>query len=88
HTSPSYDTVSYVWGSNDSASCIECDGMSLPITHNLGDALRKLRDPMSVRSLWVDAICINQKDEVERASQVQLMGLIYWTARQVHVWLG
>ena len=35
-----------------------------------------------------DAICINQKDLDERATQANLMGQIYSTAAEVLVWLG
>ena len=38
--------------------------------------------------LWVDAICINQKDDEERAAQVQRMGLIFSSAQCVLAWLG
>jgi hypothetical protein len=38
--------------------------------------------------LWVDALCINQEDAVERANQVKMMGKIYGRARRVTVWLG
>jgi hypothetical protein len=37
---------------------------------------------------WIDAICINQQDLSERASQVQLMGKIYSSASWVIVRLG
>jgi hypothetical protein len=38
--------------------------------------------------IWIDALCINQSDNVEKAIQVPLMGSIYTNARQVIVWLG
>jgi hypothetical protein len=38
--------------------------------------------------MWADGVCINQNDLDERARQVSLMGLIYWKARKVLVWLG
>ncbi|KAF4424395.1 Heterokaryon incompatibility protein 6 [Colletotrichum fructicola] len=38
--------------------------------------------------LWVDFICINQSDLVERAAQVGIMPKIYSRAEKVHVWLG
>jgi hypothetical protein len=38
--------------------------------------------------LWVDAICINQGNNEERAQQVQLMAKIYSRATRVLVWLG
>lgn len=37
---------------------------------------------------WVDAICINQENDAEKASQVALMGHIYKRAQSVIVWLG
>jgi hypothetical protein len=38
--------------------------------------------------MWIDAICINQADLVERGEQVQLMDSIYRQAASVVVWLG
>jgi hypothetical protein len=38
--------------------------------------------------LWVDAICINQKDDAERNAQVKRMADIYNRASNVCVWLG
>jgi hypothetical protein len=38
--------------------------------------------------LWADALCINQSDLEERASQVQLMAQIYTGASKVLIWLG
>ncbi|KAH7411310.1 heterokaryon incompatibility protein-domain-containing protein [Cadophora sp. MPI-SDFR-AT-0126] len=41
-----------------------------------------------LRSLWADAICINQNDEQERTSQVRLMGTIYSQTSLAISWLG
>jgi len=38
--------------------------------------------------VWIDAICIDQEDEVERAGQVGLMGRIYMEAVHCAVYLG
>jgi hypothetical protein len=38
--------------------------------------------------IWIDAVCINQEDLDERASQVKIMTWIYGCAHQVFVWLG
>ena len=38
--------------------------------------------------LWVDAICINQHDQAEKAIVVPRMNLIYRRAMEVIVWLG
>lgn len=59
----------------------------LTVTRNLEGALRRLRSCSLDRILWIDALCINQKDVQERGQQVQLMARIYASARQVLVWL-
>jgi len=69
---------------------------SIAIGMNLSDFLVQLNDgrcrgnyfPPSTVSLWIDAVCINQKDKAEQASQIPLMGDIYSTAESVIVWLG
>ncbi|KAK4234443.1 heterokaryon incompatibility protein-domain-containing protein [Achaetomium macrosporum] len=38
--------------------------------------------------IWIDAICINQHDIDERASQVRIMDKIYKTAAHTIIWLG
>ncbi|KAJ8112922.1 hypothetical protein OPT61_g4827 [Boeremia exigua] len=40
------------------------------------------------RALWVDAVCIDQRNVQERSSQVRMMYKIYFQAEQVLVWLG
>ncbi|KAK3620596.1 hypothetical protein LTR56_023309 [Elasticomyces elasticus] len=47
-----------------------------------------LRSRLKRRTLWIDALCIEQANAVERASQVSLMGTIYSSAERVNVWLG
>lgn len=66
---------------------IEINEHLLPITRNLGDALRYLF-VRGERRLWIDAICINQHDMQERGNQVGLMGRIYAASKKVVVWLG
>jgi hypothetical protein len=38
--------------------------------------------------IWIDAICINQEDSVERDAQVRRMKTIYEQAERVIIWLG
>ncbi|EOO02615.1 putative heterokaryon incompatibility protein [Phaeoacremonium minimum UCRPA7] len=58
------------------------------ITQNLYDALQQLRKSDEDLALWVDAICINQHDDTEKATQIPLMAQIYSNASVVHIWLG
>ncbi|PMD30671.1 HET-domain-containing protein [Hyaloscypha variabilis F] len=93
----SYEALSYVWGSEDNPSFVSVRNIKqstqprswqLPVTRNLGEALRYLRKEDEARILWVDAVCINQQDLGERSAQVSKMGDIYRNAAQVDVWLG
>lgn len=67
---------------------IECKGGHIGITPNCRDALTDLRRLYGNITVWVDSICINQKDEGEKGLQIDLMQDIYARARVVYVWLG
>jgi hypothetical protein len=86
----SYDALSYCWGNPKHTVDIYVSHKRIAVTINLNDALHRLRHgPGSQpRTLWVDAICINQEDREEQGHQVQMMGKIYEYARCVPVWLG
>lgn len=98
---PEFEALSYTWGNatydddggestahDDLQYIAEWRGVDIPITKNLFDALSELAMPGASNYLWIDALCINQEDLDERASQVLLMGDIYALARRVIVWLG
>ncbi|KAI1076156.1 HET-domain-containing protein [Whalleya microplaca] len=86
--SPLYEAISYVWGDPHNRCDITCNDRRLSITVNLDTVLRHLRLPSESRSLWADAICINQDDKEERGRQVRRMKDIYSKASQVLIWLG
>lgn len=75
--SDGYEALSYVWGGNKFTAEITLNNEPYSITPNLEMALRHLRRPSAERTLWVDALCINQHDLVERSRQVLLMKDIY-----------
>ncbi|KAI0469545.1 HET-domain-containing protein [Xylaria cf. heliscus] len=58
------------------------------VTQNLAEAIRHLRHRDKTRSLWIDALCINQADDLERGEQIACMGRIYSRARGVVAFLG
>lgn len=47
------------------------------VTYNLEVALQQLRHAERERILWVDALCINQENDLEKSEQVRPMGRIY-----------
>ncbi|ENH69208.1 Heterokaryon incompatibility protein 6, OR allele [Fusarium oxysporum f. sp. cubense race 1] len=61
---------------------------TLYIGGNLAGALNHLRYPDKARTLWVDAICINQNDISEKNIQVPRMADIFRSAVRVVIWLG
>lgn len=85
---PAYKALSYSWGEVKVLYTIDIDGCVFGIGPNLRAALQSIRHPKEPTYLWVDAICINQKDIAERNYQVTIMHGIYQEAVQVIVWLG
>ncbi|KAF5723790.1 heterokaryon incompatibility het-6 [Fusarium mundagurra] len=96
-----YTCISYVWGDPKATEEIIVDGTPTKVTVNLATALRHLKkhwtdierksDPeldTSKFRLWADAICINQKDDIERLHQVNMMADIYSSAAMVLAWLS
>lgn len=83
-----YEALSYCWGDANDTRPIQCNGTTFSVTSNLEAALLRLRRPDAPRVLWVDAVCINQSNLAERASQVGQMRTIYRNAARVLVWLG
>jgi hypothetical protein len=85
-----YEAVSYTWGTPEFTHSITCDEgtTTLKITPSVDLLLRQVRKQRYVRYLWVDAICLNQADKVEKYVQGGLMGDIYRQARRVLIWLG
>ena len=67
---------------------ITLENTQFPIRENLARALSSLTSQGLKGPFWIDAICIDQNNTVERSSQVMLMGDIYAGADEVIVWLG
>jgi len=80
---PNYEALSYVWGDETVTETVTVDAMEVHATVNLIVALRRIRHGDRNTVLWVDAICINQNNMEEKASQVGMMGDIYLSCSQV-----
>jgi hypothetical protein len=91
---PEYETVSYTWGGEDedSTAChpvyVGPFWVVLFQTKNCLDMLRFLRPSKGIRMMWVDALCINQKNQTERTQQVSKMSEIYKQCSRVVIYLG
>ena len=83
---PEYLALSYTWGSNTQRSNILVNGKTLGVSSNLGVFLKMISSQVYAPDepelpYWIDAICINQENLVERSQQVRIMGTIYRNAR-------
>lgn len=86
-----YEALSYVWGTEKSEEKVQVCGYAtgeIAMTKNLEIAIRHLRCVDKDRAMWIDAICIDQSNNVEKGPQVAMMGDVYRFAHRVVVWLG
>jgi hypothetical protein len=91
---PQYIALSYAWGHPALACPLVLNGRVFYATASLDAALRQIRK-MQFQSttfrdqlFWIDAMSINQDDEIEKSWQVQRMNAIFTAARYALVWLG
>ncbi|RYP44441.1 hypothetical protein DL768_009088 [Monosporascus sp. mg162] len=86
---PEYAALSYLWGDDKPFGhvIIEPESQAVEITRNLSICLSHLGDFVGTK-IWIDALCINQRDNEEKSRQVSHMGSVYELAAKVLVWLG
>jgi len=79
---PPFQALSYEWGPETQGQkyTIDTETGQLVIRKSLDQALRKLRGGNSTMILWIDAICINQTDDTEKAKQIPLLPRIFQLA--------
>lgn len=85
---PPYVGLSYTWGDSGSRRSILIGSSIFHATENLVVALQHLQQDDMTVILWIDALCINQHDDVEKSEQVQRMGSIFHNAAIILAWLG
>jgi hypothetical protein len=94
-----YTAVSYTWGDQDFRPSILLQNEGLQVvsvkhvTKTVVEILHRIREseagsnePESL--FWIDQICIQQTDDIEKSNQVSLMTDIYGQAKEVFIWLG
>lgn len=85
---PSFEALSYEWKEKSGTIPVQCNQERLLVTPNCKAALEQLRHETDKRSLWMDAVCINQQDKQECNQQVAMMTDIYRKAKTVLMWIG
>ena len=86
---PAFFALSYAWGDEKPTERLDIEQSVLEITLGLSILLHQFEARHDdVRFIWIDQICINQQDDVEKAVQVKMMRDIYVSAHKVLLWLG
>ncbi|KAF2267331.1 hypothetical protein CC78DRAFT_614271 [Lojkania enalia] len=103
-----YEALSYSWGVEEASEIIFIHTLQpdpsnppffrqglmeeFPVRPNLFKALRQLRREDKPIVMWIDAICINQREtqaaKLEKDQQLSMMSNIYNSAKNVCIWLG
>ena len=84
-----YIALSYEWGDGVPEKVVVINHFPFKVRKNLYEFLRVVATHHTLETkIFIDAICINQKDRAERSNQVRLMPDIYAKAHEVRAWLG
>lgn len=70
-----------MWGDPATTKDVLMQNCMMSITKNLWESLSEMMRQKEERYFWIDTLCINQADMVEKSSQVQMMGEIYKAVR-------
>ncbi|KAK3400811.1 heterokaryon incompatibility protein-domain-containing protein [Sordaria brevicollis] len=94
---PEYDAISYRWGSGELTSHVVVGEVGSNVILRLTSSVCEILNDGSfwpgnetgqTRYLWIDFLCINQRDQTEKDKQIPLMRDIYSRASKVIVYLG
>ena len=84
-----YICLSYTWGDRAGQATIFLDGIATAVSKHLEVALRDLQESPECQlgmKVWVDALCINQADNVDRNAHVLRVKKIFGEAFSVTAW--
>ena len=85
---PKYVALSYVWGSQGPKAKILVNHQDFLVGQNLLDFLETFRASVeNEHFLWIDQLCIDQDDTLEKNHQVKMMTQIYTGCHFALIWL-
>lgn len=93
-SSSPYVAMSYCWGTSKASAplLITTNGQQsiIPVTLNAWEAIERTAPALThfKKTFWIDQVCIDQEDDVERAQQVEIMGEVYRRCWHCMIWLG
>jgi hypothetical protein len=87
--------ISYAWGSTDLSDTIILEGKAVKVPRSVNVALRSVRSMISMTNMgsnacfvWIDFLCINQQDTLDKSQQVMRMQNIFGQAYLNLIHLG
>lgn len=87
-----YNAVSYTWADDTGDATRRCRAFIgngyVPITRSCEEVLQRIRRRYYTRNIWIDSICVDQSNLLERGNQVDLMPRIYTRATKTYVYVG
>ncbi|KAI1325107.1 heterokaryon incompatibility protein-domain-containing protein [Xylariaceae sp. FL0255] len=91
----SFSTMSYTWSDPDVKGNtisrlfhVYANGQQIPVQKNLFSALTHMVNLIQGKWIWIDAVSINQRNELEKGLQIPLMRDLYSNAKTNYIWLG
>ncbi|KAI9172579.1 hypothetical protein HJFPF1_02085 [Paramyrothecium foliicola] len=87
HQISDFDILSYTWGQEVTPYNCDIRGVDWPITiapQKLED-IKRLMIRSEVQYLWVDCVCLNQANQVEKDTEIAKMFQYYKYARRCHI---
>ena len=85
---PHYETISYCWGNSGDVEWMIINNVLRTVPASAEAAVARMRYSNKQRMLWIDAICIEQRNLKERSMQVAAMNLVYSRAARNLIYLG
>lgn len=94
-----YTALSYIWAQEDPSTSERENRLIIHCNDHLHEArlgpncwsalwhLCKINRPLTL-TIWVDSICIDQKNDKEKKQQISRMSSIYKSAQTTYFWLG
>lgn len=83
-----YVALSHAWGSETPTKLICVNGHNVNVRENLWAFLKQARNTIPNIEIWIDAVCINQEDLIEKTHHAKMTKQIYSGASKVITWLG
>ena len=85
---PPYDAISYTWDNQEMDQTLQLHKGIIKTTKNVVHIISKRASWMQARYLWIDAICIDQSNILEKQSQIRKMRDIYTFAKRTIAWIS